>query len=220
MKLSDAILLGSTMRPQIHGRLSDGERTCAMGAAYEAAGILDAMMSAKDRDERMALKDSRFPGVCSGERYSCPCEGAAHRAECFGLVGLALHRKAPLMPSSCAAIRVFVQGPLVPIPEKTILHGSKNSPLALRRGNCECCGEVPTVSRGNYRDHDGLLGRHSLLLATRSISGAPSSSSLHAMGPLSASSNHYSLPFCLSVVDPDPDGCNRVLSGRGGLHDS
>lgn len=89
MKLSDAILLGSTMRPQIHGRLSDGEGTCAMGAAYEAAGILDAVLSTKDRDERIALKDSRFPGVCSGERYSCPCEGAARRTECLGLSSLA-----------------------------------------------------------------------------------------------------------------------------------
>ncbi len=34
------------------------------------------------------------------------------------------------MPSFCAAKQVFVQGLLAPIPEKTILHGSKNTLLA------------------------------------------------------------------------------------------
>jgi hypothetical protein len=44
------------------------------------------------------------------------------------------------MPNFCAAERVFVQGTILPaslgqLPEKTILHGSKNTPLALR-GRC------------------------------------------------------------------------------------
>ena len=43
----------------------------------------------------------------------------------------ALHRKRRKMPSSCAAKRLFVQWSLAPIPEKTILHGSKNTVLAL-----------------------------------------------------------------------------------------
>ena len=34
------------------------------------------------------------------------------------------------MPSLCAAKLVFVQGPLAPIPETTILHGTKNRLLA------------------------------------------------------------------------------------------
>lgn len=88
MKLSDAILLGSTMRPQIHGRLSDGEGTCAMGAASDAVGVLDAVLSAKYGNERMALIESRFPGICSGGRYSCPCGGSARRTECPDLCSL------------------------------------------------------------------------------------------------------------------------------------
>jgi len=52
MKLSDAILLGSLLRPQGFWRLWDGKTSCALGAAYEAAGffpelpvkeVLDAM---------------------------------------------------------------------------------------------------------------------------------------------------------------------------------
>src|SRR5215467_131590 len=50
MKLSEAILLGSTLRPQAHGRLYGVKRlwglfetrvptSCALGAAYEAEGI-------------------------------------------------------------------------------------------------------------------------------------------------------------------------------------
>ncbi len=37
------------------------------------------------------------------------------------------------MPNSRAAKLVFVQGPLVPIPEKHILHGTNNTLLALWR---------------------------------------------------------------------------------------
>lgn len=83
MKLSDAILLGSTMRPQIHGRLSDGEGTCAMGAAYEAAGILDAIASDNMHIVRMK---SQFPSAYSDRKYSCPCEGSARRTECSDLL--------------------------------------------------------------------------------------------------------------------------------------
>jgi hypothetical protein len=38
MKLSEAILLGSTLRPQIKGYLFADERSCALGAAGEAVG--------------------------------------------------------------------------------------------------------------------------------------------------------------------------------------
>lgn len=82
MKLSDAILLGSTMRPQIHGRLSDGEGTCALGAAYNAVGILQALGETDMVAKRKALIESRFPGILCSVRYSCPCEGAARRSEC------------------------------------------------------------------------------------------------------------------------------------------
>jgi hypothetical protein len=38
MKLSEAILLGSTLRPQIKGHLFGDGRSCALGAAGEAIG--------------------------------------------------------------------------------------------------------------------------------------------------------------------------------------
>lgn len=38
MKLSEAILLGSTLRPQIRGHLFGDGRSCALGAAGEAIG--------------------------------------------------------------------------------------------------------------------------------------------------------------------------------------
>ena len=38
MKLSEAILLGSTLRPQIRGHLFGDGRSCALGAAGEAMG--------------------------------------------------------------------------------------------------------------------------------------------------------------------------------------
>lgn len=86
MKLSDAILLGSTMRPQIHGRLSDGVGTCAMGAAFDGVGILDVIMSY--RFEWKDLIESQFPGAYSDRKYSCPCEGSARRTECSALRSL------------------------------------------------------------------------------------------------------------------------------------
>jgi hypothetical protein len=89
MKLSDAILLGSTMRPQIRRRFSDGEGTCAMGAAFDGVGILDVIVSTKYGNERMALIESQFPGAYSAWKYSCPCEGAARRTECSDLRWLA-----------------------------------------------------------------------------------------------------------------------------------
>lgn len=38
MKLSEAILLGSMLRPQAFGHMTDGVGTCAWGAAEEAMG--------------------------------------------------------------------------------------------------------------------------------------------------------------------------------------
>lgn len=39
MRLSEAIRLGSMLRPQAFGAFSDGTGTCAMGAAHEAVGL-------------------------------------------------------------------------------------------------------------------------------------------------------------------------------------
>lgn len=41
MRFSEAIRLGATLRPQAYGRLFDRGRSCAIGAAYEAAGVSD-----------------------------------------------------------------------------------------------------------------------------------------------------------------------------------
>lgn len=41
MKLSDAIRLGSMMKPQAHGRLLHEGATCALGAALDAVGQLN-----------------------------------------------------------------------------------------------------------------------------------------------------------------------------------
>jgi hypothetical protein len=40
MKLSEAILLGSTLKPQAFGPAFDGKGTCALGAAKDAIGNL------------------------------------------------------------------------------------------------------------------------------------------------------------------------------------
>lgn len=40
MLLSEAILLGSTLKPQCYRKIFDGVGTCAWGAAYDAVGIL------------------------------------------------------------------------------------------------------------------------------------------------------------------------------------
>lgn len=42
MRLSEAIRLGAMLRPQAFGRLRVDGGSCALGAAYEAAGILRA----------------------------------------------------------------------------------------------------------------------------------------------------------------------------------
>ena len=81
MKLSEAILLGSTLRPQARGRLYGFKRlwglfetsvptSCAMGAAYEAEGI---------RSKRMQVRQSvSFRGTQHGsgqaEIYAPPAD--------------------------------------------------------------------------------------------------------------------------------------------------
>lgn len=49
MKLSEAIRLGSMSTHQIYGMLvaGSGQRTCALGAAYFAVGILEEVLSCK-----------------------------------------------------------------------------------------------------------------------------------------------------------------------------
>jgi hypothetical protein len=39
VRFADAIRLGAMMRPQAHGAIFEGGKSCAMGAALEAAGV-------------------------------------------------------------------------------------------------------------------------------------------------------------------------------------
>jgi hypothetical protein len=66
MKLSEAILRGSTMGPQIRHQLSNGKGTCAWGAAYLALGILGKAIT---RDLRAD------PLSCGGLQQSDPNHG-------------------------------------------------------------------------------------------------------------------------------------------------
>lgn len=56
MKLSEAILLGSTLRPQIKGFLFADGRSCALGAAAEAMGA-----QPKDRPSSWELIRDEWP---------------------------------------------------------------------------------------------------------------------------------------------------------------
>jgi hypothetical protein len=79
MKLSDAILLGSTMKPQGFGALLADDKTCAMGAAYDAIGILDDVLAGRDYAERIAVVAPHFPIVASrSQTYDCPKRCCVH----------------------------------------------------------------------------------------------------------------------------------------------
>lgn len=81
MKLSEAIFLGSTISPQTFGRLkwsgrSLAYKTCALGAAYDAAGILQGLLSipASAKAERLIVVEEAFPWALSA-RTHCPICG-------------------------------------------------------------------------------------------------------------------------------------------------
>lgn len=65
MKLSEAIRLGAMLRPQGFGRFFTGNarigrRSCALGAAGEAAGILNATAATRKWEDSWELQ-KRFP---------------------------------------------------------------------------------------------------------------------------------------------------------------
>jgi hypothetical protein len=64
-KLSDAIRLGATFRPQGFGFIlsSDGKNTCALGAAADALGLLETHLSYCGglTEEGWNIMKSRFP---------------------------------------------------------------------------------------------------------------------------------------------------------------
>lgn len=90
MKLSDAILLGSTMKAQGFWALFEDDRTCAMGAAYDAIGILDDVLESRNYTERMAVVAPHFPLIASSnQNYECPSKGCELARISVG--GLAAH---------------------------------------------------------------------------------------------------------------------------------
>lgn len=82
MRLSEAIRIGSKLRPQAYGTLSDGIGTCALGAAYEAVGALDAT-GALVRDSH--LKTEQITGRYILHESPCRCP-LAFRWMVFDLV--------------------------------------------------------------------------------------------------------------------------------------
>lgn len=111
-----------------------------------------------------------------------------------------------------------MQGILAPIPEKTILHGSKSRLLAPWRPNCEHCGIFAAISRNGCRDRGGMLGSHRNGLAVCSISGAPASSSLHAVGLIPSSYICHRLLVLYALVAIDSGDFHRFLGTSGGCH--
>jgi hypothetical protein len=65
MKLSEAIRLGSMIRPQGHGKLMSDGRTCAIGAAAESAGL--------SMDEEKGWKRIRSVWPLLDETANHPC---------------------------------------------------------------------------------------------------------------------------------------------------
>lgn len=63
MRLSEAIVLGSMMKPQAFGIMFDGERTCALGAAKDAIGNLEGPLSVS-QIWPWALADKRMCPAC------------------------------------------------------------------------------------------------------------------------------------------------------------
>lgn len=75
MKLSEAIFMGSLLRPQIHGAYLTKDGSCALGAALEATGTkpwdLDVYVVG-DAHRRVAYE--RFPPLRSMVKCpDCPC---------------------------------------------------------------------------------------------------------------------------------------------------
>ena len=70
MKLSEAIRLGSMLKPQGFGTFRDEEGTCALGAALDACGALE-----EHQLGRMVRLHSLFPLLNDINGLSCPvCE--------------------------------------------------------------------------------------------------------------------------------------------------
>lgn len=77
MKLSEAIRLGSMLKPQSDGYFYRNGATCAQGAALDAVGKLSLADPVKDFNVSMemyqAMRDT-WPWACDAhEGVSCPC---------------------------------------------------------------------------------------------------------------------------------------------------
>ncbi len=71
MRLSEAIRLGATMRPQIFGTTFDGTGTCTWGAAYDGVGMLHRMMNGGSFPDLIFAQQWGY-AMNSQARHHCP----------------------------------------------------------------------------------------------------------------------------------------------------
>src|SRR4051812_25635936 len=77
MRLSEAIRLGSMLRPQAFGYFYSSGKSCAWGAAFEAMGLLDTSRSGNDCISKAALVSVRpLWRSISKVATDCPACGA------------------------------------------------------------------------------------------------------------------------------------------------
>lgn len=82
MKLSDAIRLGSMMRPKALCSFVNEHGTCALGAGLEAVGQLDAFREEDDADDAFAVAMTVWPWLGATDQ-ECPVCGMTmwHQAQ-------------------------------------------------------------------------------------------------------------------------------------------
>jgi hypothetical protein len=76
MKLSEAIRLGSMLKPQAFNELAADGKTCALGAAYEAVGMaIDARWGTQEEiQQRKARIRAEFPLIYQSDlAFVAPC---------------------------------------------------------------------------------------------------------------------------------------------------
>lgn len=85
--LSDAILLGSTFRPQSFKDIYKHGRTCALGAAAEAIGIDVSKFDKEDGPDNLSIQEAleaRFADMVPVCKGTTACMGATCHVEgCF-----------------------------------------------------------------------------------------------------------------------------------------
>lgn len=93
MKLSEAIRLGSMLRPQGFQSIAKEGRTCAIGAAYEAVGIDCAALKSKSIPERFAIIGLHLPQVLATDLIPCPACARLHNGVGYTIPHLNDHHR-------------------------------------------------------------------------------------------------------------------------------